>query len=80
MNRLIKHLKKRKKLVLLSFIALFFTNLSVAQEYQPTKENLENREWYQDAKFGMFIHWGGIFCFGCARVGHGNPIHRQRHV
>lgn len=26
--------------------------------YVPTKENLENREWFRDAHFGMFIHWG----------------------
>jgi alpha-L-fucosidase len=26
--------------------------------YQPTKSNLEARSWYQDARFGMFIHWG----------------------
>ena len=26
--------------------------------YTPTKENLEAREWFQDSKFGMFIHWG----------------------
>ena len=29
-----------------------------AQEYHPTAENLEARRWFQDAKFGMFIHWG----------------------
>ena len=27
-------------------------------DYKPTKTNLEARSWYQDAKFGMFIHWG----------------------
>jgi len=26
--------------------------------YEPAPENLEAREWFQDAKFGMFIHWG----------------------
>ncbi len=26
--------------------------------YEPSKENLEAREWFQDAKFGLFIHWG----------------------
>lgn len=26
--------------------------------YQPTKENLQARQWFQDAKFGMFVHWG----------------------
>lgn len=33
--------------------------LSIAQtSYQPTPENLKNREDFQDRKFGMFIHWG----------------------
>jgi len=26
--------------------------------YTPTQENLEARQWFKDAKFGMFIHWG----------------------
>jgi len=26
--------------------------------YTPSEENLKNREWFQKAKFGMFIHWG----------------------
>ena len=26
--------------------------------YSPSPENLKAREWFQDAKFGMFIHWG----------------------
>jgi len=29
-----------------------------AQNYQPSQENLANRKWFQDAKFGLFIHWG----------------------
>jgi len=28
------------------------------QTYQPTEANLKAREWYQNARFGMFIHWG----------------------
>jgi alpha-L-fucosidase len=28
------------------------------KDYVPSKENLENREWFRDAHFGMFIHWG----------------------
>jgi alpha-L-fucosidase len=27
-------------------------------DYIPSKGNLENREWFRDAHFGMFIHWG----------------------
>src|SRR5262245_41301011 len=26
--------------------------------YEPSPENLKAREWFQDAKFGLFIHWG----------------------
>jgi alpha-L-fucosidase len=26
--------------------------------YIPASENLQNRDWFRDAHFGMFIHWG----------------------
>lgn len=26
--------------------------------YTPAPENLKAREWFQDAKFGLFVHWG----------------------
>jgi alpha-L-fucosidase len=26
--------------------------------YTPSKSNLEARRWFQDAKFGVFLHWG----------------------
>ncbi|TWT95274.1 Alpha-L-fucosidase [Botrimarina colliarenosi] len=29
-----------------------------ARAYEPTPENLAAREWFQDAKFGVFLHWG----------------------
>jgi len=29
-----------------------------AAPYVPAPENLAAREWFQDAKFGIFIHWG----------------------
>jgi alpha-L-fucosidase len=28
------------------------------EPYKPSRQNLEARRWFQDAKFGMFIHWG----------------------
>src|SRR6185295_3834343 len=31
---------------------------TTAQTYQPSESNLQARQWFQDAKFGMFIHWG----------------------
>jgi alpha-L-fucosidase len=29
-----------------------------AAPYQPSEANLAARRWFQDAKFGLFIHWG----------------------
>ena len=26
--------------------------------YTPSAANLEARQWFRDAKFGLFIHWG----------------------
>jgi alpha-L-fucosidase len=32
--------------------------LGAEAPYEPAPENLRAREWFQDAKFGLFIHWG----------------------
>ena len=35
--------------------------MGVIMEYKPTKESVDKHpvpDWYQDAKFGIFIHWG----------------------
>ncbi len=37
---------------------LLIAATAFAQSYKPAPENLEARKWFQDAKFGMFIHWG----------------------
>ncbi|MFL6415516.1 MAG: alpha-L-fucosidase [Bryobacteraceae bacterium] len=29
-----------------------------ADAYRPTEANLAARQWFQDARFGLFIHWG----------------------
>ena len=39
-------------------IIIVFTGMFSNAQYQPSKENLEARKWFQDAKFGLFIHWG----------------------
>ncbi len=49
-------MKKRCFIFVLSF--LIFTIVQGQTAYQPAPENLANRKWFQDAKFGMFIHWG----------------------
>jgi alpha-L-fucosidase len=53
-------LLKITNFALLGLLCLPFTSLQTfAQKtYQPTKSNLDSRRWFQDAKFGLFIHWG----------------------
>ena len=47
-----------KKGILLYVLALFGVMTNAQEGYRPSQVNLEAREWFQDAKFGMFIHWG----------------------
>ena len=47
--------------LLSSFCIVFITMFAHAQTYTPTWESLDSRpvpQWYKDAKFGIFIHWG----------------------
>lgn len=47
-------------LAVLSLVALVLIGTSRAQ-YKPNWESLDSRplpEWYDQAKFGIFIHWG----------------------
>lgn len=46
-----------KKNFFLFLLIPFFYSLS-AQQYTPTPQNLAAREWFSNAKFGLFIHWG----------------------
>ncbi len=43
---------------LFSFLLLGSASINAQEGYVPTAENLQNREWFQDAKYGLFIHWG----------------------
>ena len=37
----------------------FLITINHAQtDYIPSKENIEARKWFQNAKFGLFVHWG----------------------
>lgn len=48
-----------KKFSLTSTLVILLGLSCLAQTgYQPAEENLKNREWFRNAKFGMFIHWG----------------------
>ena len=46
-----------KPLFIACFLLLLRTPLN-AQNYVPSQENLEARTWFQDARFGLFVHWG----------------------
>lgn len=41
-----------------AFLIFFCAARAGAQPDQPAPENLANRAWFQDARFGLFIHWG----------------------
>jgi alpha-L-fucosidase len=48
---------KRRVLTILAALP-FVLNVASAQTYTPSESNLKARAWFQDARFGMFIHWG----------------------
>src|SRR5215813_5241495 len=48
-----------RRIVLSTVMALLLIGTGSAQTgYQPSASNLAAREWFQDARFGLFIHWG----------------------
>jgi alpha-L-fucosidase len=54
-----------KKLVIYLFTAIIMTNGN-AQTYTPTAANFEARQQFENAKFGLFIHWGVFSILGDA--------------
>lgn len=46
-----------KKLTLICLVLLIALQLK-AQDYTPSASNLKQRAWFNDARFGLFIHWG----------------------
>jgi len=47
----------KKIVILLVFLIVSQTTFS-QKNYKPSTSNLEAREWFDQAKFGLFIHWG----------------------
>jgi alpha-L-fucosidase len=43
---------------LIFFLMLCCIAVLRVQQYKPTAQNLANRAWFQDAKLGLFVHWG----------------------
>ncbi len=53
-------MRKRMLICLLLLVA----TAAAAPLYQPSRDNLAGREWFQNAKFGLFIHWGTYSVLG----------------
>jgi alpha-L-fucosidase len=44
-----------------SVVCLLLTTVEAAEQFKPTVESLQNykcAEWFRDAKFGIYLHWG----------------------
>jgi alpha-L-fucosidase len=50
--------KPARLTVLVLLVALCSTSGFGQARYTPTKKNLASRQWFEDARFGLFIHWG----------------------
>ena len=48
----------KQQLIIILALLLISSSVFSQTGYQPSEKNLENREWFQDAKFGLFVHWG----------------------
>ncbi len=52
---------KKNSMFLISFLFFAISTAFAQKNYQPTWESIDSRpvpEWFEDAKFGIFIHWG----------------------
>lgn len=47
-----------KRLALVALALLVTRPLAAQEKYTPTPENLKARAWFQENRFGLFIHWG----------------------
>lgn len=45
-------------ILLLCCVLIVTTDVHGQQKYTPAPENIKSREWFQEARFGLFIHWG----------------------
>lgn len=49
------------KKIVIPFLCLLFSIQLIAQPYEPTWKSIDSRpvpQWFEDVKFGIFIHWG----------------------
>jgi alpha-L-fucosidase len=56
-----KKVRWHRRVMIIAAVFAGVVSTSIAGEadsYTPAPENLDAREWFQDAKFGVFLHWG----------------------
>lgn len=51
-------MKFNAKLLALSMLCAVLTYGQGQKDYQPALQNLEARQWFNEARFGLFVHWG----------------------
>lgn len=64
-----------KKTALLVFAILLFQFSHTQPGYTPSAENLRARQWFDSARFGMFIHWGAS-----SLLGYGEWVMNNRNI
>lgn len=66
--------------LLFSIVFCSITNLPAQQKFEPTWESIDSRQvpdWYTDAKFGIFIHWGVYSVPAWAPTGDSIPVYSR---
>lgn len=67
-----------KPFLLLILVIGIISNLHAQQapwKYEPTAENLKTRQWFESARFGLFIHWGVY-----SQLGDGEWVMNQQRI
>ena len=49
---------------LLTICLTLVSSAFASPNYQPSPQNLQNRTWFQEARYGLFIHWGASSVLG----------------
>ncbi|MBK5271812.1 MAG: alpha-L-fucosidase [Bacteroidia bacterium] len=63
------------KYFLIGCLGLVLNGNIISQTYTPTPENLKAREWFSNARYGLFIHWGPF-----SIPGSGEWVMNQRNI
>lgn len=65
----------KKLLLLVGLLASLISFTQSTNSYIPSPQNLQARNWFNSARFGMFIHWGAS-----SVLGHGEWVMNNRNI